>query len=73
MIITFHFVGDTDYSFASFELSFDVGEDLRECTTLTIVDDVTLEPIETFSIFLTTNAIHSLQPAVVTIIDNDGV
>lgn len=42
------------------------------CTTISVIDDFILEDDEQLSIFLNTNVIHSSQPAIVTIIDNDG-
>ena len=66
-------VGSTDYDIESLLLTFEEGTDLRECTTFTAINDSILEPTEGFSISLDTDAVHSSQSAIITIIDNDGV
>lgn len=65
-------VGETEYTIETLQLNFIAGTNSRACTTISVLDDSALEDDEQLSLFISTNVIHSSQPAIVTIIDNDG-
>lgn len=65
-------IGDTEYTVETLQLNFIAGMNSVACTAISVLDDSALEDDEQLSLFISTNVIHSSQPAIVTIIDNDG-
>ena len=62
-----------DYITETLQLSLNASNtESRVCTTISALDDTTLESGEQLSFFLSTTATHSSEPAIVTLIDNDG-
>ena len=64
--------GEADYTInGDLQFNFSAGVD-RLCVQIEAIDDPILENDETLSLLLSTDVIHSSQPVLVTITDNDG-
>ena len=64
--------GETDYTIIG-DLQFIFSPEMnRMCVQISAEDDSILENDETLFLLLSTNVIHSSQPTLVTITDNDG-
>ena len=62
-----------DYVLDPLQLRFIVDLEPRVCTTITATDDSILENSENISLVIDTDAMHSSQPATITITDNDSM
>ena len=65
--------GDTDYTIiGALQFIFNAETGSRLCIQINATGDLILEDDENFSLLVSTNVIHSSQPTLVTIIDDDG-
>ena len=74
-LYSFFPVTEIDYPPISYELRFSAC-DVVKCVTVTILDDTTLEMVETFnvSLFLSSRSVYTLSPvpAEIVIMDNES-